>query len=82
MVTSGYPMVWRPAAIRYLELTEVGGSFFQKVLIKDQSGVVHILDIPYVRDRNGLENQQCTTVAAARCIRLIQSPIPPTVTVL
>jgi hypothetical protein len=44
MVTSGYPMVWRPAAIRYLELTEVGGSFFQKVLIKDQSGVVHILE--------------------------------------
>lgn len=43
MVTRGYPMVWKPAEVRYLELAEVGGSFFQKVLIKDQDGIVHIL---------------------------------------
>jgi hypothetical protein len=43
MVTRGYPMVWKPAEVRYLELAEVGGSFFQKVLIKDQEGIVHIL---------------------------------------
>ena len=43
MVTRGYPMVWQPAEVRYLELAEVGGSFFQKVLIKDQEGIVHIL---------------------------------------
>lgn len=43
MVTRGYPMVWKPAEVRYLELAEVGGSFFQKVLIKDQKGIVHIL---------------------------------------
>lgn len=43
MVTRGYPMVWRPAEVRYLELSEVAGSPFQKVLIKDQMGVTHIL---------------------------------------
>ena len=43
MVIRGYPMVWQPAEVRYLELAEVGGSFFQKVLIKDQEGIVHIL---------------------------------------
>jgi hypothetical protein len=43
MVTNGYPMVSQPAEVRYLELAEIGGSFFQKVLIKDQKGVVHIL---------------------------------------
>jgi len=43
MVTGGYPMVWRPAEVRYLELAEIGGTYLQKVLIKDQSGVVHIL---------------------------------------
>ena len=36
-------MVWRPAEVRYLELAEVNGNPFQKVLIKDQKGVVHIL---------------------------------------
>lgn len=43
MVTRGYPMVWRPAEVRYLELADVAGSLWQKVLIKDQKGVVHIL---------------------------------------
>jgi hypothetical protein len=43
MVTRGYPMVWRPAEVRYLELADVNGSLWQKVLIKDQKGVVHVL---------------------------------------
>lgn len=43
MVIRGYPMVWRPAEVRYLELAEVNGNPFQKVLIKDLKGVVHIL---------------------------------------
>ena len=43
MVTRGYPMVWRPAEVRYLELADVNGSLWQKVLIKDRKGVVHVL---------------------------------------
>jgi hypothetical protein len=44
MVTSGYPMVWRPAEVRYLELRERGGMMWQKVQITDAKGVVHLLD--------------------------------------
>lgn len=44
MVRNGYPMVWRPADVRFLELREVAGSLWQKVMITDASGQVHILD--------------------------------------
>ncbi|KIN63326.1 hypothetical protein Z946_2196 [Sulfitobacter noctilucicola] len=43
MVTGGYPMVWRPAEVRYLELKEHQGSMWQKVQITDQKGFMHVL---------------------------------------
>lgn len=43
MVTSGYPMVWRPADVEYLELGQRGGLVFQKVQITDHEGAVHLL---------------------------------------
>jgi hypothetical protein len=43
MVTQGYPMVWRPAAVDYLELREEDGAYFQKVQIMDAKGRFHIL---------------------------------------
>ncbi|WP_299640824.1 DUF4864 domain-containing protein [uncultured Ruegeria sp.] len=44
MVRNGYPMVWRPSDVRFLELREVAGALWQKVMITDASGRVHILD--------------------------------------
>ncbi|MCE8008411.1 DUF4864 domain-containing protein [Aestuariivita sp.] len=44
MVQGGYPMVWRPGKIRYLELEERSGVLFQKVEITDAAGVVHVLE--------------------------------------
>ncbi|UUV06502.1 DUF4864 domain-containing protein [Ruegeria sp. YS9] len=44
MVRNGYPMVWRPADIRFLELREIAGALWQKVMITDANGRVHILD--------------------------------------
>lgn len=44
MVTQGYPMVWRPAEVTYLELRDVGGDLWQKVQIVDSDGAVHLLD--------------------------------------
>lgn len=44
MVTQGYPMVWRPAEVTYLELRDVGGELWQKVQIVDMDGAVHLLD--------------------------------------
>jgi hypothetical protein len=44
MVTQGYPMVWRPARVQFLELREIEGDLWQKVLVTDAAGRVHILD--------------------------------------
>ena len=43
MVRSGYPMVVSPQAVQYLDLTEIGGGYLQKVLLQDPSGQTHIL---------------------------------------
>ncbi|WP_370227285.1 DUF4864 domain-containing protein [Cognatishimia sp.] len=44
MVTSGYPMVHRPDSVRYLELREIAGNLWQRVMITDPKGVIHLLD--------------------------------------
>lgn len=49
MVRNGYPMVWRPADVRYLKLREVEGALWQRVLIRDRAGRVHLLDYQMVR---------------------------------
>lgn len=43
MVKGGYPMVWRPGEVRFLELGEQDGLVFQDVEIVDTSGRVHVL---------------------------------------
>ena len=53
MVKRGYPMVWRPADVRFLELREVAGALWQKVMITDSGGRVHILDYQMVPLDNG-----------------------------
>ena len=44
MVQNGYPMVWRPGDVQYLDLREVDGALWQRVMIRDQGGGVHMLD--------------------------------------
>ncbi|MEL6806280.1 MAG: DUF4864 domain-containing protein [Pseudomonadota bacterium] len=53
MVTQGYPMVWRPAEVTYLELREENGSYWQKVQIVDAEGRVHVLDYRMLDTENG-----------------------------
>lgn len=43
MVTEGYPMVWRPAEVEYLELKQQGPAFYQIVRIVDGEGAQHYL---------------------------------------
>ena len=43
IVTQGYPMVWRPADVRYLDLREENGAMIQTVEITDAEGRVHRL---------------------------------------
>jgi hypothetical protein len=44
MVREGYPMVWRPADVRFLELREIQGNLYQRVMIRDAAGRLHLLD--------------------------------------
>jgi hypothetical protein len=53
MVTQGYPMVWRPAEVNYLELREIGGALWQKIEIVDGDGAVHYLDYRMTRTDDG-----------------------------
>ena len=53
MVRNGYPMVHRPAGIRYLELRELGGRLWQKVQVQDAEGSFHYLDYAMVETPEG-----------------------------
>lgn len=44
MVTQGYPMVWRPGSVEYLDHRSEGGVVWQNVQITDQKGVTHLLE--------------------------------------
>ncbi|MEP1964683.1 DUF4864 domain-containing protein [Tateyamaria sp.] len=53
MVTQGFPMVWRPAHVTYLELREINGALHQKVQITDADGRVHLLDYRMIETDTG-----------------------------
>jgi hypothetical protein len=53
MVQNGYPMVWRPDDVRYLELRDIAGNLWQKVQIRDRKGTVHVLDYQMIQTDDG-----------------------------
>lgn len=53
MVMQGYPMVWRPAEVEYLELRKINGNLWQKVQIVDGEGRVHVLDYGMLQTADG-----------------------------
>ncbi len=53
MVQNGYPMVWRPSGVQYLELREVAGQLWQRVMVTDQNGRTHLLDYQMVQTADG-----------------------------
>ncbi len=53
MVRQGFPMVWRPADVRFLKLRERGGRVLQDVMIRDGAGVFHVLEYQMVPGENG-----------------------------
>ena len=53
MVQQGYPMVWRPADVKYLDLRNVAGNLWQRVMVTDQSGAVHMLDYQMIQTPDG-----------------------------
>jgi len=53
MVAQGYPMVYRPDAVRMLELRMVAGNLWQRVMITDQTGRTHLLDYMMIETPDG-----------------------------
>lgn len=53
MVQRGYPMVWDNADVRYLELREINGFLWQKVMVRDALGGLHILDYQMIETAQG-----------------------------
>ena len=44
MVQRGFPMVWRPADVRFLDLENREGALWQDVMVRDAAGDVFILE--------------------------------------
>lgn len=53
MVRRGYPMVWRPAEVMFLDLRDEAGILTQRVQIVDGAGATHILDYSMIETSDG-----------------------------
>ncbi|KPQ07156.1 MAG: hypothetical protein HLUCCA12_07290 [Rhodobacteraceae bacterium HLUCCA12] len=53
MVRQGYPMVHRPDSVRFLERSERGGLWLQRVLIADRGGRLHLLEYQMIESDSG-----------------------------
>lgn len=53
MVQNGFPMVWRPAEVTYLEQRQDGQYRLQNVLIRDADGVPHLLEYTMLETDEG-----------------------------
>jgi len=53
MVQQGYPMVWRPGSVRYLDLRQVQGRLAQRVMITDMQGRLHLLEYQMIPAGDG-----------------------------
>jgi len=65
MVSTGYPMVYRPAAVQMLELRTVAGNLWQRVMITDEAGRTHLLDYQMIETAEGWQ---------INGVQLLQSP--------
>ena len=53
MVQNGYPMVYRPADVKMLDLREVAGIQYQRVLVRDAEGRGFMLDYQMIETADG-----------------------------
>jgi len=53
MVREGYPMVWRPGGVKFLDLRQEDGVLWQRVFVRGPSGRPFVLDYRMVRDESG-----------------------------
>lgn len=53
MVKQGYPMVWDNSDAQFMELRDISGTLWQKVMIRDARGNLHILDYQMIETPDG-----------------------------
>lgn len=53
MVREGYPMVWRPSDVEYLDLRQEADGVTQRVMVRDGSGAAWILDYSMIQRPEG-----------------------------
>lgn len=53
MVQQGYPMVWNPSAVDFIDLQTLDGLIVQRVQVVDQAGTVHMLGYAMVETEAG-----------------------------
>lgn len=53
MVREGYPMVWNPSEVTFLEIEDIGGRFWQNVLVRDASGTDYIVEYEMIEGEAG-----------------------------
>jgi hypothetical protein len=53
MVETGYPMVWTPGRVAFIDLQAFGGLLVQRVEVIDQSGTAHYLGYQMIQTEAG-----------------------------
>ncbi len=53
MVRQGYPMVWNPGEVNFIDLQQLGGLIVQRVEVIDQNGMLHYLGYAMIETENG-----------------------------
>jgi len=53
MVEQGYPMVWAPAQVDFIDLQSFGGILVQRVQVIDQAGNAHYLGYQMIQIEGG-----------------------------
>jgi hypothetical protein len=64
MVQQGYPMVWDNADVRFLDLRDMAGFWWQKVMIRDAQGGLHLLDYQMIATPQGWQINGVTLLPA------------------
>ncbi len=64
MVQQGYPMVWDNVDVRFLDLRDVAGFVWQKVMIRDAQGALHLLDYQMIETADGWQINGVTLLPA------------------
>jgi hypothetical protein len=53
MVASGYPMVWTPGEVEFIDLQALGSLIVQRVEVIDQAGTAHYLGYQMIQTESG-----------------------------